>query len=669
MANKMRLGGLISGMDTDTIITQLVAGRRKKVETKKGDQTKISWKQDIWKDLNKQLKSLQSEANNIRFSSAFSKKTTSVSNSSKASVITSDRAVDSVQSLKIDKLAKTAYLTGGTVDGDGKATALSTLGELGFSGEGSFKVDGTDKTINVSASTTISDVLSQLQDAGLNASFDANNQRLFVSAKKSGEDSNFSFTALNSDGSDALAKLGLQTKEYYTAAQTYTDGDVNATISSRLDAIKNRYEANVSKQSALRTEIDDIKAKYSLDELSDTSELIKTAETNIDDLKKQLEELKEEDYATPEEYKTAKENLEKDIESAKTKLDDMNTLSTKEKDAKNLSDAIMADASNFNIDVDGNYTASDKLIQAVKDDYATRATAAADKLADNKAQYATKIDGTNAEITLNGAKFTSNTNVFEVNGLTITAQATTDPGEEITLTTQNDTSGIYDMVKNFLKSYNNIINQLDKLYNAESASKYSMLSDEEKESLSEKEVEKYETKIKDSLLRRDESVGSLVNSLTEAMAGGFKVGDKTLYLSNFGINTLSYFTAADNEKHALHIDGDKDDDSTSGNEDVLKSMITSDPDTVVSFFTQLSNELYTKMSDLSKSVNGVRSFGSFYDDKKMKTEYTDYTSKIAEMEEKVNAYEDKLYKQYAAMETALAKLQSNSSAVAGLIGS
>ena len=73
------------------------------------------------------------------------------------------------------------------------------------------------------------------------------------------------------------------------------------------------------------------------------------------------------------------------------------------------------------------------------------------------------------------------------------------------------------------------------------------------------------------------------------------------------------------------------------------------------------------MSDLSKSVDGYRSYGNFYDDKKMKSDYDDYKTKISELEEKLNDYEDKWYSKFSKMETALAKLQSNSSAVTELV--
>ena len=94
---------------------------------------------------------------------------------------------------------------------------------------------------------------------------------------------------------------------------------------------------------------------------------------------------------------------------------------------------------------------------------------------------------------MNGAEFTSDGNTFEINGLTITAHAKTDV--PITLTTADDTDGIYDMIKGFLKEYNELINEMDKLYNADSAKGYEPLTDEEKEAMSEKDIEKWEEKI------------------------------------------------------------------------------------------------------------------------------------------------------------------------------
>ncbi len=97
-------------------------------------------------------------------------------------------------------------------------------------------------------------------------------------------------------------------------------------------------------------------------------------------------------------------------------------------------------------------------------------------------------------------------------------------------------------------------------------------------------------------------------------------------------------------------------------------MIASDPDKVISFFTKLSQNLYTTMNENSKSIEGYRSFGSFYDDKKMKSDYDSYKTKIKDLEKKLTEYEDKWYAKFAAMETAMAKMQNNASAVTSLLG-
>ena len=283
-----------------------------------------------------------------------------------------------------------------------------------------------------------------------------------------------------------------------------------------------------------------------------------------------------------------------------------------------------------------------------------------------KGSKAFKINGEDAEITLNGAPFTSSSNTFEVNGLTITCKGETN-GEVISLTTENDVSGIYDMVKNFIKEYSSLINEMDKLYNADSAKGYEPLTDEEKDSMSEKEVEKWEEKIKDSLLRRDSTLSTVSSAMKEIMASSFTVGGKSMSLADFGIETLGYFNAADNEKNAYHINGDEDEETLKTKDNTLKEMITKDPNTVVDFFTQLSKSLYGKLDKLM-ARSDYSSLNSVYDDKKMKEDYDDYTSKIKTAEQKLTDYEDKWYKKFSAMETALAKMQSNASAITGLLG-
>ena len=109
----MRMTGMMSGLDTESIIQELVAARRTKVDKQKKAQTKLEWKQDAWKELNTKIKSFQQKyLANMRFSDAYTKKVTKVSNANAVSVITGANAVNGVQTLEVEQLARNAYLTG-----------------------------------------------------------------------------------------------------------------------------------------------------------------------------------------------------------------------------------------------------------------------------------------------------------------------------------------------------------------------------------------------------------------------------------------------------------------------------------------------------------------------------------------------------------------------------
>lgn len=649
----MRLSGLISGMDTESIIQELVSAKQTKVDNTKKAQTKHEWKQDAWKSLNTKLKNLQSKyVANLRFSSSYMKKTTKVSNSSAVSVITGEDAVNGVQELSVKQLAKTAYLTGGKVQAGAEGKKWDALSKISDvmgadfkAGDITFTTGGKTVDIEVTEDTTISDFLSKIKASGLNANFDAGQQRFFISAKQSGTDCNFSMTADNVGGAKILAALGLQVslkddpdslKQYQEYASYYNENDKDATIAG----MRSLIDGDIATQT-----------QNYLDRYKNLVELKKEAEDKITELKK-----------------------DSDKNEAAIKAQE-ESIAAYEKEMKDITDSYIDITTATGDDGEVTYTATAKedFKKNVEESYYEKAAYASEVLKKYNAGtdvegYATKIEGRDARIVLNGAEFTSANNTFAVNGLTFTALAETKADEVVTVTTQDDTDGIYNMLKDFLKEYNSIINEVDKLYNADSAKGYEPLTDDEKDAMSESEAEKYETKIKDALLRRDSSLSSIRSGFVEVMSKGIEVNGKTMYLSNFGVNTLSYFTAGDNEKNMYHIDGDPDDASTSGNADKLKSMIASDPDTVVSFFTQLSKNLYSKMNDLSKPVEGYRSFGSFYDDKKMKTDYDDYKTKISDLEEKLADYEDKWYKKFSSMETALAKLQSSTSAVTSLLG-
>lgn len=578
----IRITGMNSGLDTEALVSELVSAYKQKGTKYEKAQTKISWKQEAWKSLSSKTYSFRTGLDKMRFSSGYSLKTTSVSNSSKASITAGNNAVNGTQTLEVKQLAKSGYLTGGKVaKTDGSAVESKTmLGELGLGGSGDIYVNG--KQITVDSTTTVSDFVSKLNDAGVKANFDATNQRIFVSSTESGKEADFAITALNTNGMTALSKLGLNVepdtkageKSYADYAAAYGDMD-DTDIASLLQSYGKKD--------------------------SETDRLVA-------------------DFA--KQYQAA--------DSAVTK---------------------------------------DAIVQEFKA-FAAYAKEAQSKTNDELGYNtdAVRIHGQDAEIKLNGATFTSKSNSFSVNGLTIEALATTSDGEVLTVTTSTDNQGIYDKIKDFLSDYNDLINSMTKSYNAESASDYEPLTDDEKDKMSETEIEKWETKGKSAVLRRDSTLSTLMSAMTNVMSKSYTINGKSYALSSFGIKTLGIMNAEDNEQNAYHIDGDADDKSTSSNTDKLMAAIIEDPEGVTEFFKKISNDLYDDLGKLMTSTT-LRSYGSFYNDKQLETEYKSYTTKISDWDKKVQDIEDSYYKKFAAMEKALSTLQSQQSSLSGLLGS
>ena len=59
---------------------------------------------------------------------------------------------------------------------------------------------------------------------------------------------------------------------------------------------------------------------------------------------------------------------------------------------------------------------------------------------------------------------------------------------------------------------------------------------------------------------------------------------------------------------------------------------------------------------------------TFYNDKEMNSQLSDYKTRIAKLESKFNDMEDRYYKQFTAMEKAMANMQSQQNSLASYLG-
>ena len=742
MSSGIRVSGMVSGLDTESLVTAMVATQTAKKEKLQKAQTKLQWKQDAFKSINTKVYGLYSKISNLRFSTAYNMKKTTVSDSTKAAVTASSSAVNGTQKLTIEKLATSGYLTGAELKKG--TTGSTTLGDLGYTDGDttlSVTVGTTKKDIEVSSTTTIDDLVSKLKDAGVNASYDETNRRIFVSAKETGKDNDFAITSSSKAGLNALNAAGLcvssaADQANYEKLASYAKGTTAETSDAMLEILKNlknAYDSNTElslKEKNLSAKISYSNAKDAVKRFSDDNNsdedsqlllnLLKvsgskysrvdadcnvvedydntsglpTLDDKIAELAKSkglITETTDADGKTTED--TSKlETLRSNVKAVAA-VDDNGVYTDDDKAGFYLSqdertaaeeeladipnkrvanDAVIADENNSYWDIKDYTGMGDTELRALADKYADEIMNAKSVVDNNFKDIpvsagATRVDAEDAKITLNDAEFTSSSNVFNINGLTIKATGTTAAGESLTISTDTDTQGLYDKIKDFLTEYNSIINELTSLYNADSAKGYEPLTDDEKSEMSDSEVEKWETKIKDAILRNDSTIGGVMTSMTTAMMQSYTVNGKTYSLSSLGIHTLGYLNSAKNEQYAYHIDGDEDDSNTSGNTDKLLDMITNNPEDVEEFMKQLTSGLYSALDAKMKSTT-MSSAYTIYNDKQMTKDYNSYTTQIKNWETKLEDLENRYYKQFSNMEKQLAKMQSSTSSLSSLFG-
>lgn len=713
----IRVSGLISGLDTDSIVQELVSAYSTKKEKYEKAQTKLEWKMDAWKTMNSKIYGFYtSSLSGMRLSSAYSLKSSTVSDSSVAKVTASSTAVNGTQKLKVKQLAASGYMTGGeikTTDGS-KVEGGTLLSDMGISAGSKLQVNGNEVT--VTSDMTMNTFVAALKEAGVTANFDENNQRLFINSSKPGAEGEFTIIAGNADGLNAVQTLGIfavkdvdgnetaDMAKYRELAKNGTgeQKSIAAAIVAAVDKTTSydsaqlaAYNSTISTYNQKASAVSGYESKQTVvKNYEEQKAIAEKHESKLDEYRKLLvkETVQNDDGTETEvEYTDAELADMKQYIKDNNGASDSDTIKKLEEytkivnaraylDEYNTADAYISDSANKTayaeskafIDDADNITAYNEAKTYVEDTaniaaYNEAKTAVSSSSAASFTSDAARISGQDSIIELNGATFTSSTGTFSINGLSITAMQVTG-NNEVSVTTATDTQAIYDKIKAFLGKYNELITAMDTAYNATSAGDYEPLTDDEKEDMTDSQIEKWETKIKDSLLRRDSTLGNASSSMKSIMSRSFEINGKTYSLNTFGINTLGYFSADTNERGCLHIDGDADDSNTSGNADKLMAAINEDPEAVTSFFQQLSNTLY---DDLTKRMasSSVSSIYTIYNDKQMSSEYSDYKDKIDKWQDKLDYYEEYYYKKFSAMETALSKLQSSTSSLSNLLGS
>ena len=221
MSNRIRFTGMASGLDTDSIIKDLMKPHQFKIDKEKKAQALIQLRQEAWKDMNKKLYDFHTKyVHKMSMSSSFSSSIATSSNENAISISEETSVPLGTHRFEVKQLATSTSASGKIGNGIDSKTQLKDAME-GLDWEDgkatvTIKVNDKDVTFDVKEDDTLSRLATKMTDAikgeGFRARYDAANNMFFINSTKSGKGQTISFA---DDNSGLFDKLGLTEVDAY----------------------------------------------------------------------------------------------------------------------------------------------------------------------------------------------------------------------------------------------------------------------------------------------------------------------------------------------------------------------------------------------------------------------------------------------------------------------
>lgn len=304
-----------------------------------------------------------------------------------------------------------------------------------------------------------------------------------------------------------------------------------------------------------------------------------------------------------------------------------------------------------------------------------------------KGSYEAGVDAV-LNVTINGRnmELVRSSNTVDLDGMSVTLsgtfneKATEDEisamstDDKVTFTSKTDADTIVDAVKKMVEDFNTIIKEVKSAYSdmplqQSDGSKYEPLTDDEMADMSDSAIENYEEKAKTGILFMDSDLSSLYNELRNAISAS---GADGTTLRSIGIST-SYSDGLT----TLTFD-----------EQTFREALDSDPDKVQEAFTKSKDNgaatdgLMTSIEniiDRYASTTGdpkgilIEKAGSKYSptaalDNTMLSKMQDVEDQISEWQDKMSDKVDYYTNKFTQLEMLINQMNSQSSALSGLLG-
>lgn len=273
------------------------------------------------------------------------------------------------------------------------------------------------------------------------------------------------------------------------------------------------------------------------------------------------------------------------------------------------------------------------------------------------------VTGTDAAVVIDGKSYTTASNKISVSNVTytLTAVGTT------TVSVSQDTDTLIANVKQFVADYNKMLDELNTKYNETQYSGYGVLTQSQESSMTADQVTKWNEKAKSGLLYHNRTIGDLISSMRESI-----------------YTPVSSVQSKYNNMMAIGVSSSTDQGHLKLDEDQLKTALAADPDCVYQLFTSSGD--VTKNGDTTTDFKQQGVAGRIYDSvgtymsqmqtyagtssetsdgSTLGTLILDLKTKMSDFKTQMDAYEDKLFTQYDAMEVAIQKMSSSMNYVTG----
>lgn len=621
----MRTYGLSgSGMDVDQLVKDLMKARRATYDKVWQQKTQTEWKK---KDYN----SIYSLAEDIRNKTlADFKKQTSLSpkqvastNDAVVSATANGDAVNVEHSIAVNQLADGVKLTSSaaiTAIGKVKGTLQEQFGiDPGATPTLDLKLNGKDISIAIDAATTLNDVVLKINQsgAGVKSSYDATLDRFFLYSENTGATSAVNFSGTSDTGMDFLFnKLKL--------------GNFSSGLSSLGMVSKNTVPASTTTLASLGL----------------------TGSLTF--------------------------NVTTDGGAAATTVPVDSTTGT-------VQDVL--DAINANLGAGAaTYDTTTKRITIKSVDinhtYTLDGADAASKAFLTNTLGMTQLvqNGHDAEVTLDGVNLTKASNNFTISGVTynLKSKSLTDPDTgtlmPVSIAVKPDIEKTIDTVQSFVDTYNALIKTINTELNEDRNREYMPLTDDQKADMKESEITSYTNLAKSGTLRNDSILTSMLNNMRLSFATPIKgVTGKYTSASSIGIETGKY----------VDDDGKISSEADNGgkiyvNEDDLRAALEADPDVVYKIFgtSSDSNEskgvagrLYDQLYDTMSRLKTAGGYPNSVDTQSLLAKkLTDYNKRLNSMADQLETIQERYYKQFDAMESAINKMNKQSSWLSQQLG-